>query len=154
MNKQEFIEKYTLSEDQFFGKEKIDGSLILSRLTSIPDGFSPNVGGTLSLSRLTSIPDGFNPNVGGSLILSSLASIPDGFNPSVVGNLWLKNMTIYNYNFCSYYCSDYKIKFFQKNKVNKNKKIIDSAINNSSLLIEIKNTLKGELEGEFISLFK
>jgi len=38
------------------------------------------VGGSLDLSGLTSIPDGFNPTVGGSLYLSGLTSIPDGFN--------------------------------------------------------------------------
>ena len=71
----------------------IGGSLNLSSLTSIPDGFNPTVGGSLYLNRLTSIPDGFNPTVGGDLYLSSLTSIPDGFNPTVGGWLDLSSLT-------------------------------------------------------------
>ena len=63
--------KYNLSEDQFTGKENVGGSLYLSSLTSIPEGFNPTVGGYLDLSSLTSIPEGFNPTVGGSLYLRS-----------------------------------------------------------------------------------
>jgi len=49
------------------------------------------VGGSLYLSSLTSIPQGFNPTVGGDLDLSSLTSIPQGFNPTVCGSLYTKN---------------------------------------------------------------
>lgn len=45
MKKLDFIKKFGFSENQFIGKEKIDGSLDLSSLTSIPDGFNPTVGG-------------------------------------------------------------------------------------------------------------
>ena len=41
--------KYNLSEDQFTGKENVGGSLYLSSLTSIPEGFNPTVGGSLYL---------------------------------------------------------------------------------------------------------
>jgi hypothetical protein len=87
------IGNYELTDDQFTGKEKIDGYLDLSRLTSIPEGFNPTVGGSLDLSRLTSIPEGFNPTVGGYLYLSRLTSIPEGFNPTVGGYLDLSRLT-------------------------------------------------------------
>ena len=67
------IARYKLTDDQWLGHEKIDGSgLYLSSLTSIPEGFNPTVGGDLYLSSLTSIPEGFNPTVGGDLYLSCL----------------------------------------------------------------------------------
>ena len=67
----EFCKKHGITENQFKGIEKIEGSLYLSSLTSIPKGFNPTVGGWLYLRSLTSIPKGFNPTVGGSLDLSS-----------------------------------------------------------------------------------
>jgi len=82
--------KHAVSES---GVLNIPGSLYLSGLTSIPDGFNPTVGGYLYLRGLTSIPDGFNPTVGGSLYLSGLTSIPDGFNPTVGGYLDLSGLT-------------------------------------------------------------
>jgi hypothetical protein len=69
----------------------VGGSLYLRNLTSIPEGFNPTVGGYLDLSNLTSIPEGFNPTVGGYLDLSNLTSIPEGFNPTVGGSLYWKN---------------------------------------------------------------
>jgi hypothetical protein len=71
----------------------VSGSLVLSSLTSIPEGFNPTVGGSLDLCSLTSIPEGFNPTVGGSLDLGSLTSIPEGFNPTVGGSLYLRSLT-------------------------------------------------------------
>ncbi len=95
MNKEQkqFIEKYKLTEDQFFGREEISGDLYLGSLTSIPEGFNPTVGGDLYLGSLTSIPEGFNPTVGGDLYLGSLTSIPEGFNPTVGGYLDLGSLT-------------------------------------------------------------
>jgi len=93
MTQKQFCKQFNITEDQFFGKEKIEMSLDLSSVTSIPDGFNPTVGGWLYLSSLTSIPDGFNPTVGGSLYLSSVTSIPDGFNPTVGGGLYLSSLT-------------------------------------------------------------
>ena len=89
----EFCKKQNLTEKQFFGKEKMGGSLDLRSLTSIPEGFNPTVGGSLDLRSLTSIPEGFNPTVGGSLYLRSLTSIPEGFNPTVGGSLYLRSLT-------------------------------------------------------------
>ena len=97
-NKQQvidFCEKRGITQNQFYGKEKINGYLDLCSLTSIPDGFNPTVGGSLYLNSLTSIPDGFNPTVRGSLYLSSLTSIPDGFNPTVGGYLDLRSESKY-----------------------------------------------------------
>ena len=89
----EFCKEHDLTLEQAIGGKKIDGSLDLSGLTSIPDGFSPTVGVSLDLRNLTSIPDGFNPTVGGSLDLSSLTSIPEGFNPTAGGSMDLSGLT-------------------------------------------------------------
>jgi len=88
-----FCKKNNIKKDQFYGREKICGSLDLSSVTSIPEGFNPTVGGSLDLSSVTSIPEGFNPTVGGSLYLSSVTSIPEGFNPTVGGSLDLRSVT-------------------------------------------------------------
>lgn len=42
-----FCVAHGLTEDQFYGREKIAGYLNLSSLTSIPEGFNPTVGGDL-----------------------------------------------------------------------------------------------------------
>ncbi len=60
-----------ITEEQFYGREKVGGDLDLGSLTSIPEGFNPTVGGYLYLQSLTSIPEGFNPTVGGYLYLRS-----------------------------------------------------------------------------------
>jgi hypothetical protein len=88
-----FCKTYGITIEQFYGNEKIEGTLYLSSLTSIPEGFNPTVGGSLDLHSLTSIPEGFNPTVGSSLDLSSLTSIPKGFNPTVGGSLDLHSLT-------------------------------------------------------------
>jgi len=88
-----FCEKHNLTENQFYGKVEISGSLDLRSLTSIPEGFNPTVGDYLDLGSLTSIPEGFNPTVGGSLDLRLLTSIPEGFNPTVGGYLDLESLT-------------------------------------------------------------
>jgi hypothetical protein len=88
-----FCEKHGITKNQFFGKEKINGSLDLQSLTEIPEGFNPTVGGGLFLQSLTEIPEGFNPTVGRSLFLHSLTEIPEGFNPTVGGCLFLQSLT-------------------------------------------------------------
>jgi len=45
----DFCKQHNLTEAQFLGKEKIEGDLYLSSLTSIPQGFNPTVGGDLDL---------------------------------------------------------------------------------------------------------
>ena len=93
MTKQDFCKKFGITEDQFYGKEKIEGSLDLSSITSIPEGFNPTVGWSLYLNSVTSIPEGFNPTVGESLFLNRVTSIPDGFNPTVGESLVLNSVT-------------------------------------------------------------
>jgi hypothetical protein len=92
MTVKEFCEKYGITEKQFFGKEKINRSLDLYSVTSIPKGFNPTVGGSLDLRSLKTIPEGFNPTVGGSLDLRSLKTIPERFNPTVGGYLDLRSL--------------------------------------------------------------
>ena len=92
-NIKQFCKKYNLTEEQFFGKEKIEGSLDLPFVTEIPKGFNPIVCGYLDLSYVTEIPKGFNPIVGGGLYLSSLKTIPKGFNPIIGGGLYLSSVT-------------------------------------------------------------
>ena len=49
MNKEQFKQKYNLTEDQFLGKEEIKGDLYIGSVTSLPDGFNPTVGGDLDI---------------------------------------------------------------------------------------------------------
>jgi len=53
MNKQEFLAKYGLTEDQFCGKEEIKGSIYLRSVTTLPEGFNPTVGGSIYLRSVT-----------------------------------------------------------------------------------------------------
>ena len=87
-----FCDKHNITENHFLGVDKIEGSLYLSSLTSIPEGFNPTCGGSLDLGSLTSIPEGFNPTCGGYLDLRSLTSIPEGFNPTCGGSLYLGSL--------------------------------------------------------------
>ena len=59
-NIKEFLKVAQITEEQFYGRERVGGSLDLRSLTSIPEGFNPTVGGYLYLNSLTSIPEGFN----------------------------------------------------------------------------------------------
>ena len=70
-----FCKRYNLTEDQFFGKEKINGSLDLRSVTALIPGFNPTVGGSLDLSSVTTLISGFNPTVGGDLDLRSVTKI-------------------------------------------------------------------------------
>jgi hypothetical protein len=85
-----FCKKHGITENQFLGKEMINGSLWLHSLTEIPEGFNPTVSDSLNLNSVTEIPKGFNPTVGGYLYLSSLTEIPEGFNPIVERDLYLR----------------------------------------------------------------
>ena len=83
------LEKYNITEKQFYGEKVINHLLFLETLKSIPEGFNPTVGRNLWLDGLKSIPKGFNPIVSGDLFLDVLQSIPEGFNPIVGGDLFL-----------------------------------------------------------------
>ena len=75
--------------DALMSGKEYQGSLDLSELTSIPQGFNPTVGGGLYLGNLTSIPSGFNPTVGGDLHLDGLTNIPDIVRKNVTGEVSL-----------------------------------------------------------------
>jgi len=90
---QKFCEDHSLTEDQFFGREMVNGDLNLRSVTKVPEGFNPTVGGSLYLNSVTEIPEGFHPTVGGYLFLDSVTEIPEGFNPVVGGDLYLDNLT-------------------------------------------------------------
>ena len=96
----EFCRDHELTEDQFFGREMVNGDLNLESLTEVPEGFSPKVGGSLYLSSLTEIPEGFKPIIGKSLFLRSVTKIPEGFNPIVGRDLYLGNVTEIPEGFC------------------------------------------------------
>ena len=49
-NINDFCEKYKLTLNQFLGIDKIEGSLDLHSVTTLPDGFNPTVGGNLDLN--------------------------------------------------------------------------------------------------------
>ncbi|MFA7333396.1 MAG: hypothetical protein WC130_03785 [Kiritimatiellia bacterium] len=88
----EFLKKHRIEFSvSVEGEIKVGGSLYLSSVTSLPEGFNPTVGGSLYLSSVTSLPEGFNPTVGGYLDLSSVTSLPEGFNPTVGGSLYLSS---------------------------------------------------------------
>jgi hypothetical protein len=101
MNKEvkNFCKQFQITEDQFYGKEVIEGFLNLQwypngdRVQTVPDGFNPIVTYFLDMDCVTTIPAGFNPTVGGHLDLSSVKTLPAGFNPTVGGDLWLRSVT-------------------------------------------------------------
>jgi len=47
---EKFCKEHSITKKQFNGEDKITGSLDLSSVTSIPEGFNPTVGGSLDLS--------------------------------------------------------------------------------------------------------
>ncbi|MCK9544674.1 MAG: hypothetical protein M0R03_21850 [Novosphingobium sp.] len=48
----EFCETYGLTVEQFYGREVYKGTLDLSSLTELPEGFNPTIGGNLYLDSL------------------------------------------------------------------------------------------------------
>ena len=87
----EFCFKYNLTTDQFYGREKYPGDLVLNSITTLIPGFNPKVVGNLALNYLTTLIPGFNPKVGGSLYLQAVTTLIPGFNPKVGGNLALRS---------------------------------------------------------------
>jgi len=85
----EFCKKWGISKDIFYGREKVMYRLDLHRVTSIPEGFSPDVRGDLWLYNVTGLSEGFNPTVGGDLRLDSVTVLPEDFNITVGGDLHL-----------------------------------------------------------------
>jgi len=89
----DFCDRYNLTENQFYGIDKIEGYLDLYSVTKLPEGFNPTVGSYLYLYSVTKLPKGFNPTVGGYLNLRSVTKLPKGFNPTVGGSLYLSSVT-------------------------------------------------------------
>ena len=93
MTKQEFCEKFNLTDDQYYGKEwSYYNNNETCQLTSLPDGFNPKVDGDLYLNSLIKLPIGFNP-VAEALWLGSLIEIPKWFNPKV-DNIFLGEIPV------------------------------------------------------------
>jgi hypothetical protein len=83
MNKKQakFCKEHGMTEEQFFGKEVIKGSLPLNNIDTVPKGFKPIVEGSISMFHLGKIPIGFAPVAGDSICFTSLKEIPKGFSP-------------------------------------------------------------------------
>ena len=158
MNKQEFLEKKNLTENQFNGLEKIEGNLYIDNVTSIPKGFNPTVGRDLILRNVTSIPKGFNPTVGGSLYLDSLTSIPKGFNPIVGKKISLGKLTSIpnNWNINDYMYKHLPLISFQDDKYIKVDGIFTEVISKKGNIYKVKKLnnndeffIVGDGEGNF-----
>ena len=90
MIRQEFCEKYNLTENQFYGKEEINGNLNLRDVINIPEGFSPNIIGYLDLENVKTLPKNFSITCGGYLDLSSVKTLPENFSITCDGDLVIK----------------------------------------------------------------
>ena len=109
----EFCTKHNITEKEFYGKQRIHGSLNLSTVTKLPDGFKLytdflNLSGItvlpddfrvttlyeLDLKSLIKLPKNFKPICnGGGLYLNSLIELPNNFNLEVCGVLTLNSLT-------------------------------------------------------------
>jgi len=92
MNKQEFLERFNMSESQFYGKREIGVHFSTAELTKVPDGFNPWTRGYLDMGFVTELPDNFSPVVEGDLYLGMLKKTPDGFNPKVQYSIHLDSI--------------------------------------------------------------
>ena len=88
-----FCIEHKISFDQFIGKDIIEGSLCMSSVTELIEGFNPIVGGSLHLDSVTKLVKGFSPTVGGNLWLDSVTKLVKGFSPTVGGNLYIPLVT-------------------------------------------------------------
>jgi hypothetical protein len=138
----DFCKTNRITVDQFYGKEIIDLSLDWRHLTSIPDGFNPNINGFLGLDNVKLLPDNFTPTIESGLLLDSLSSIPKNFNPKIGGQLYINAkiaeeiLINYNYNIWCYvnydiniisdYMHNHKLNYYEagiklQRKINLNK---------------------------------
>ena len=83
-----FCNKYDITEKQYYGKEWINGSLIINE-DKIPQGFNPKIRYSLSLDNVKKILRNFSPIIGGNLSLDNLEKISENFNPVIAGSLYL-----------------------------------------------------------------
>jgi hypothetical protein len=111
----DFCDANDITVDQFYGKEIIDHSMDLYYLTSIPDGFNPNINGYLNLINVKLLPDNFTPTIKGNLYLylNSISSIGNNFNPKIGGvlciNAKIAEELLINYNYNIYCYNNYSI---------------------------------------------
>jgi hypothetical protein len=93
MNKIEsFCKRFQITEDQFYGREKIQGDLNLCSVKSFPEGFNPHITGTLNLNGLEKLLKSFSPIVDGNLLMFMLEEITEEFCPIVGGYLNMPNI--------------------------------------------------------------
>jgi hypothetical protein len=89
MTREEFCKRYTLSENQFFGRFPISRDLHIKGIDHLPEGFSPDVSFGLTIDDIKNLPEGFSPRVGINLDIR-INKLPKGFAPIVTGNLFLR----------------------------------------------------------------
>ena len=93
MTKEQFKKQFNLTEDQFLGKEVIEGNLDLDSVTTLPKDISLTVGGDLYLRSVTTLPEGLSLTVGGYLHLDSVTTLPEGISLTVGRDLNLGSVT-------------------------------------------------------------
>jgi hypothetical protein len=93
MDIKEFCKKYNLTEDQFFGREWIEGNLDLSDVLTVPEGFSVKTKGCLNLNSLRSLSEGVSLASGGWMALNSLKTLPPGVSLTSGESLNLNSLT-------------------------------------------------------------
>ena len=91
MTKEQFKKQFNLTEDQFLGKEVIEGNLDLDSVTTLPEDISLTVGGNLCLRSVTTLPEGISLTIDGYLDLSSVTTLPEGISLTVGGYLVLNS---------------------------------------------------------------
>ena len=89
----EFCKAFGITEDQFYGKTKIEGDLYLGSVTALPENCALTVGGSLYLGSVTTLPENCALTVGGSLNLGSVTTLPENCALTVGGSLYLRSVT-------------------------------------------------------------
>jgi hypothetical protein len=93
MNIKEFCRTYRLTEDQFFGREWIEGDLDLSNVLTVPEGFNVKTKGWMDLRSLRSLSEGASLTAGGWMLLSSLTTLPAGVSLTAGTGMILNSLT-------------------------------------------------------------
>ena len=78
LSKEEFCERFKLSEDQFFGRETIDFNLNLESLEYLPEGCSLKSSGIIRFRALKELPKGCSLECSGNIWLMRLKELPEG----------------------------------------------------------------------------
>jgi hypothetical protein len=79
------IDKYELTEEQYYGREAVEGNLTLN-VTKLPEGFSPNFTGCVNLYNLKEL--NTDITAGGSVNLNSLEVLHTNITASGYVNLY------------------------------------------------------------------